>query len=308
MAEVLDLSKKNTAVNIYGNSVSNVLALPVNPKSKVRDSTRLERLSRVTVPSDDREAETSSALAFASVMSACIFVDFVHWDDVATYSNLLLATLVVLGVVDNFYEVLSLLVKLASKESAVEVPNKEDLPFGLGSGRLSGNVVRGLARLATVDAERESMCEAAALLVAYQLGLPCFAFRPNALEGSILVIESTKENSVISPSLNTPSGIVRMLVWLLAPVAIENSKHSQLICSDPREADGLLRRLEEYYKENSGSIPWESDEDREDLLKWAYAEADLLLRDNKKLVEDLSKCLTSGAGTIGDCVAVIEGW
>jgi hypothetical protein len=308
MAEVLSLSRKNSAINKYGNSIPAVLALPLNPNSKVRDTTRSERLSKVTVPSDEREVETSAALAFASVMTACIFVDVVHWDDVTTYSNLFLVALLVLGIVDNFYEVLSFAVKLASKESAANVPDKEDLPFGLGSGKLSGNVVRGLTRLATVDAERESMCEAAALMVAYQLGLPCFAFRPNALEGSILVIESTKEKSVIAPPLNTPSGIVRMLVWLLAPVAIENSKHSQLVCSDPREAEGFLRRLEEYNNENSGSIPWDVDEDRGDLIKWAYAEADLLLRDNKKLVEELSKCLTSGAGTIGDCVAAIEGW
>jgi hypothetical protein len=33
-----------------------------------------------------------------------------------------------------------------------------------------------------VDTERECECEAAAFFAAYSLGLPCFAFRPNALE------------------------------------------------------------------------------------------------------------------------------
>lgn len=308
MAKVLDLCKKNSAINSYGSLIPLVLALPPTPTSKARDTTRSERLSTIEVPSDERESETAAALTTVALMSACIFVDVVHWNEVASFTNILLASMVVLGAVDNFYDLLTMGVSMASKESANNLPSKEQLPFGLGSGRISGNVVRGLTRLSTVDAERESQCEAAALLVAYQLGLPCFAFRPNALEGSVLMIESSQKNSIVSPSLNTPSGIVRMLVWLLAPVAMEHSKYSQLICSDPREADGLLRRLEQYYMTNQGDIPWDGDDDRDDLIKWAYAEADLLLRNNKKLVEDLSKCLTSGAGTIGDCIAVIERW
>lgn len=305
MAEVLDLCRKNGAINSYGSLVPSVLALPPTPNSRARDVTRSDRLSKVAIPSDDRETETTAALAVASVLGSCVAIDVAHWNDLSVYTNVLIASLLVVGAIDNGYDMLSMVARMASKDSASSLPVKDELPFGLGSGKISGNVIRGLARLSTVDAERESQCEAAALMVAYQLGLPCFPFRPNALEGSILVINSSRNKYM--ESLRTPSGIVRLLVWLYAPVASENGKHSQLICSDPREADGLLRRLEEYYKDDLDNLPWET-RDREELMKWAYAEADLLLRDNKRLLEDLSKCLTSGAGTIGDCVAVLEGW
>jgi hypothetical protein len=307
MAKVLDLCKKNGAINSYGSLIPSVLALPPTPNSRARETTRSDRLSKVTIPSDDRETETTAALAVASVLGACVLIDVAHWNDVSAYTNVLIASLLVVGAIDNCYDLLSMVAKMASQESASVFPKKDELPFGLGSGKLSGNVIRGLIRLSTVDAERESQCEAAALMVAYQLGLPCFPFRPNALEGSILVIDSTRSESVVSPTLRTPNGIVRLLVWLFAPVATENAKYSQLICSDPREAEGMLRRLDEYYKNDPDNLMWET-RDREDLMKWAYAEADLLLRDNKKLLGDLSKCLTSGAGTIGDCVAIMEGW
>lgn len=309
MAKVLELSKKNGGINTYGSLVPEVLPLPSNPLSKVRDtgSTCSERLSKITVPTDERESETTAALAVIATLGGCLLVDIAHWDDVATYTNWLLSALVVVGLVDNFYDVFSTLAHMASKDTPVNLPKKSDLPLGLGSGQVSGNVVRGLSRLSTVDAEREAQCEASALLVAYTLGLPCFAFRPNALEGSVLMIESTQTGAG-STSPITPAGIVRMLVWLLAPVAMENSKYSQLICSDPREATGLLRRLELYYEGKPDALPWDGELERGNLLKWAYAETDLLLRENKKLVDDLSTCLTSGAGTIGDCIAILERW
>jgi hypothetical protein len=176
-----------------------------------------------------------------------------------------------------------------------------------------------LTRLLTVDAERESQCEAAALYTAYVLGLPCFAFRPNALEASVLVVESMSRSSRDTKNtldnLLTSSGILRMLVWLMAPAAMESMTHPQLIMSDPREAEGFLQRLEDYFagSDNDDSknvdLFWtESETTRADLLKWAYTEADLLLRANKAVVTELSNRLTSGAATIGDCVAVVEGW
>ena len=97
-------------------------------------------------------------------------------------------------------------------------------------------------------------------------------------------------------------------------------KHAQLIASDPREGAGLLKRL----KERSGSVGAEAAADVEDilrigggeeeeeetdaLLRWAYAEADAMLRENRGIVQELTERLAGGAATIGDCVAVIEGW
>ena len=106
------------------------------------------------------------------------------------------------------------------------LPDKDALPFGLGTGPTSGSVVRGLTRLLTIDAERESQCEAAALYSAYVLGLPCFAFRSNAREGSALVLQASNTDD----NLLTASGVLRMLIWLLVPVAMESSKYPNLYC------------------------------------------------------------------------------
>jgi hypothetical protein len=43
------------------------------------------------------------------------------------------------------------------------------------------------------------------------------------------------------------------------------------------------------------------------MLKWAYAEADLLIRRNQVTLTEISKRLTGGATTVGDCVAAEEG-
>ena len=105
----------------------------------------------------------------------------------------------------------------------------------------------------------------------------------------------------------------------MAPVAIESSLHPQLISSDPREARGLLDRLKEkasifgsedmvnsILRLDEGEVA--NEKEIEDLLKWAYAEADLLLRENKATVNALTERLIGGASTLGDCSALIEDW
>ena len=125
-----------------------------------------------------------------------------------------------------------------------------------------------------------------------------------------MVVESTKEDSRLDPLLSSV-GILKMLVWLLAPVAMESSKHAQLVMSDPRESMGLLERLEDKADAllKEGDLFWTvNEQEKTDLLKWAYAEADLLLRANRGVVADISQRLAGGAATVGDCVAVIENW
>ena len=97
---------------------------------------------------------------------------------------------------------------------------------------------------------------------------------------------------------------------------MESSQYPQLISSDPREARGLLVRLKEKAsifraeKELDAILAGvdNDSQEMEDLLKWAYAEADLLLRNNKNLVNDLTERLIGGASTIGDCVDALEQW
>jgi hypothetical protein len=113
-------------------------------------------------------------------------------------------------------------------------------------------------------------------------------------------------------NLASDAGILKVLIWLMAPVAMEISKHPQLISSDPREALGFLRRLNENSQniqsnDLSAALP-DDDSQAEDYLRWALAEADLLLRNNRKIVDSLSEALAGGAATVGDCVAILESW
>jgi hypothetical protein len=218
MSQVLSLALQNGGLLQYGSQQADILLLPSSPSTKVRCrdgmKTRKDRLDSVAdVPTDNREAEVTSALAFVGCAAACVFTDVFHLNDVTLYANLVLTSMVVVGVVDNLYDLLKGGTAMAAKsrESDFRLPDKESLPLSLGSGKLTGSVVSGLTRLLTVDAERESECEAAALFVAYVLGLPCFAFRPNALEGSVLVIDSTDSGDAVD-SLDSTSGILRMLI------------------------------------------------------------------------------------------------
>ena len=113
-------------------------------------------------------------------------------------------------------------------------------------------------------------------------------------------------------NLASDVGLLKVLIWLMAPVAMEISKYPQLISSDPREAIGFLQRLTEKSRslqsqELSDALP-EDDAQIDQYLRWALAEADQLLRNNRKTVDTLSEALAGGAATVGDCVAILEAW
>ena len=115
-------------------------------------------------------------------------------------------------------------------------------------------------------------------------------------------------------SLASDVGLLKVMIWLMAPVAMELSKYPQLMSSEPREARGFLERLankakSEQYLQSAldGALP-ANDEQLENYLRWALAEADVLLRGNANAVDALSEALAGGAATVGDCVAVLEEW
>lgn len=307
-----------------------------NKSSQVR-AERLENLPEI--PTDDRNAEIVAALSSMGIMGTCLLFQGVGnalgWEDIIPYTNLILVGFTTLVVLDNFYDgiqyIMSMIIKLNAVRlpdivKTVQLPDKDKNIFGLGTGKITGKIVRGFSRLFTVDTERECRCEAAAFFAAYSLGLPCFAFRPNALEGAMLILESNRKDREISDGwdsqvlnpLLSESGLMKMLIWLLAPVAMETSLHPQLIASDPREAQGLINRLVEKAKdleceqELGNILPLQdssaTEREVKDLLKWAYAEAELLLRNNKATVSALTERLIGGAATVGDCVAILEGW
>jgi len=319
MSEMMSLCLKNGGVQKYGKLQRFITQLPSNPNARVTCSdgtkkTRTERLeSLAAIPKDNRVDEVSSALTFSAFASLCFLVNIFGLDDISPFTNISIFTLTLLGLVDNFYDVINFGAGIASKDMKdvdMKLPEKGTLPLDLGTGKVTGTVFRGLTRLVTLDTERESECEAAAFYAAYALGLPCYAFRPNSLESAVLAIESTKKNTPLDPLLSSV-GIQKLLIWLLAPVAMESSKHAQLVISDPRESSGLLERLEDkvsLLQDKDKDLFWLEGDEKEDLLVWAYAEADKLLRDNKQVITDISNQLAGGAATVGDCVALIEDW
>lgn len=339
MATVLSLALKNGSLQFYGSQQSEITPLPSSPTSfipqmKLTRSQRLEKLANV--PEDNRAQEITSAIFTMAIVGICLILQGVGnglgLDEITPYTSLVLYGILGIGIVDNFYDgikgIISFIVKMNSEKLPDAIKNakgieKESMPFGLGSGAITGTVVRGFTRLWSVDTERECQCEAAAFFAAYSLGLPCFGFKPNALEAALLMFESTRDEEESDKALDTllsDTGLMKVLIWLMAPVAFESSLHPQLIASDPREARGFLQRLKEKAKvfgtENEvnnilrigdGDVASQQQE-MDDLLKWAYAEADSLLRNNKFTVNALSERLIGGAATLGDCTAVLEGW
>ena len=216
MSVTLSKVSTNGSLNYYGSIQGDVLSMPYESDGKVRVvvaddaddgssgggvwTTRDERLRNLPdLPFDDRAGEVTAALVATGIVSSCLLFSATSslfgMDDLNGYVNLVLTVILTVGVLDNFYDAIrattTLLTKAAESKlpegvKDAKLPEREKLPLGLGSGALTGSVVRGLSRLTSVDTERECECEAAALTVAYGLGLPCFAFRPNALEVSFL--------------------------------------------------------------------------------------------------------------------------
>lgn len=313
MASVMSLGAKNGGIAQFGKLQTDITPLPVSPRQRVRcpdgsTKTREERLMVLPeVPTDDRASEVTSALAVAGVGGFCGTVNILGIHAIAPFTTVVWFLIVFIGVTDNFYDLVKFGAKTLGNGKVGDLP--QELPLGLGSGAVSGTVVKGFNRLLKVDTERESECEAAAFFAAYTLGLPVFSFRPNAFEAAVLAAESS-QNSNSLDNLLTSNGIMKILVWLMAPVAMESLKYPQLIQSDPREAAGFLARLEKSDLIDQSLLWWlgEGPQEKEDMLKWAYTEADLMIRRNEGLVTEISQRLTGGAATVGDCVAAVENW
>ena len=349
MARVIRLCIRNSfgakqygiGIQQYGQQQRDIRILPMsnnNQKITCPDGSKKtvqERLdSCEDIPTDDeRMVEVTSAGLFGTTVVTSEIINFSTPNDSVEHlvTSALLTILISITILDNGYDFIKMVSQFALSQMKMEqtekfrLPDKSSLPLNLGQGVITGSIIRGFTRLLTIDPIREAQCEAAALYTAYALGLPCFPYRPNAFEASVLVAESApndltpnEENDNNIENLLTSSGILRILMWLYAPIVIEYMNHPQLIISDPKEAPGFLQRLEEYYGATETRLFWldnridddnkNDTQNRDKLLKWAYMESDILIRNNKQLILELSDRLASGAATIGDCVAVMEGW
>ncbi len=202
MSNVLSLAIRNGALYNFGCLQGEITPFPWASAPPftfgVQKNKLVEKLQSLpAVPDDDRAAEVSSALAFSAVVATCvgvnIFGGLFGLDDLTPVTNLILGIAVTTVIVDNFFDLIVMggstvakmnEDKLPEAAKKVNAPKKEDMPLGIGTGTLTGTVARGLSRLLSVNTERDCQCEAAAIFVAYTLGLPCFAFQPNSLEVS----------------------------------------------------------------------------------------------------------------------------
>lgn len=303
----LCIRNRSGLVSMYGSSQNDV-------------ERRVPR-QQLEVPTDERAKEVTAAIAFLTWMGGCLLLsNFAgsgpmlsddpgfFGDATKTLASFAFSFSLLFLALDNLYDVLKNTISLFLKDR--KLPDKDTLPLGIGSGQITGVIVKGLSRLFVTDQERDCQCEAAAFYTAYALGLPCFPFRPNSLEAAVLIFRSTRPSPYLPPLLSR-QGLLKLLIWLMAPVAMETIKHPQLISSDPREAYGLLLRLKQKASEMDVSLDDLDSalgDDDQELVRIAFIEADRLLRENKKLVEELVDVLMSGSATVGDCVAVLEGW
>ena len=198
MAYVLSLAIKNGAILSYGSLQGSISPFPRSSSAfsfggNNQEQTRLESLP--AVPDDDRAGEVSQAVLFSGVIASCIginvFSGLFGAEDLTFWTNLILGVAITTVVVDNFFDTIVMggtavaklnEDKLPDGAKNLNAPKKEDMPLGIGTGSITGSVVRGLSRLLSDNTERDCQCEAAAVFAAYSLGLPCFAFQPNALE------------------------------------------------------------------------------------------------------------------------------
>lgn len=156
----------------------------------------------------------------------------------------------------------------------------------------------GINRLFLRDPERDAHVQAATFLSAYLLGLPCFCFSPNVMEA----VRMTAQVPAFAETLSSTAGLNRLLVYLLAPVAVEEANYAQLMASDARQARALLQVFM-----GRGEARGQEGREEEVLLPWAYEEAKGLLRSHSALLERLKQRMESGGATVGDCVALLEG-
>ncbi len=270
--ECLLLARRNGASRVFAKGVGTL-----NPPPRVCAATVAAIDALPTVPQDDRTLELGAGVAALLVVGGAVGVEALgplFHVDTGPASLLLLGTLVACV-----------------------------LDFTQRQGQELRLVLAGLNRMFMRDPEREARVQAATFLSAYLLGLPCFCFTPNVLETIRMAAEVPEFQDVLSST----TGLNRLLVYLLAPVAAEEANHVQLIVSDPRQARALLQVFKERNPEQQQE---EEDEEgrglEEVLLPWAYQETRRLLATNSGLLEKLRQRMESGGATAGDCCSLLE--
>jgi len=279
--ECLLLGRRNGASRVFARGVGTLSPPPplratATAGAAAAAAAAIEALP--PVPRDERTSELGAGVAALTVLGGALMVEalgpLVHVD---TWP----ATVVLVG-------------------AAVAA----GLDFTQRQGWYVKLVLAGLNRIFMRDPEREARVQAATFLSAYLLGLPCFCFSPNVMEA----VKMTTDVKEFAESLSSSVGVNRLLVYLLAPVVVEEANHMQLIVSDPRQARALAQVFRERRRGREGRVGAgeEEEEEEEVLLRWAYEEARRLVATNSGLLEKLRQRMESGGATVGDCVALLE--
>jgi len=277
--ECMLLARRNGASRVFARGVGTLSPPPPLRASTVAGggaaASEIDALP--PVPHDERTSELGAGVAALTVLGGALMVEalgpLVHVD---TWP----ATVVLVG---------------AAVAAGLDLTQRQGEEVKL--------VLAGLSRMFMRDPEREARVQAATFLSAYLLGLPCFCFSPNVLEA----VKMTTDVEEFAEMLSSPVGMNRVLVYMLAPVVVEEANHLQLIASDPRQARALVQVCRERRRGREGGWEGEADEKEEErLLRWAYEEARRLVGMNSGLLEKLRQRMESGGATVGDCVALLE--
>lgn len=142
--------------------------------------------------------------------------------------------------------------------------------------------------------------------------------------------QAVRESLIDTESIQSAdvAGLGRVLVWIMSPVAAEMQKYGKTVVSDPRRGRRLLDVLEAIQSAENKDLSMASEEDnalaqeiedslphievpakeedKDALLRWAYFEADTLLKQYADLVVDVGDYLGSGSSSVGEVVALLE--
>lgn len=252
------------------------LQLPVSSASALE--------SLPSVPKDRRRKEKAAAYAFTLALGALLGAEFLDSIDFL----------------------------LPTDVDAPPLP----LVFGIGAagwaadryaarGQVFGLIGKGLSRIFLSDLQRECAVESASLLLGYVLGLPCCASAPNVARPLDMLAKISDD---MTKGLESPARLVdRILVWLMAPAALENMLYDEMRMSEPSLAKKFLaavRRQEAVLGVDVQQGGWLPDTDA-NRLKWAYSQARSLLQKYSAVREELQDSMAAGISA-GECVNLIE--
>ena len=292
-AAILDslrASRANGACRAFGTPQ---LQLPDRPSAAA-----LEALP--PLPADSRGVEVGAAAAFAVGIGGVLaleLVDFVDFTDGLVSAPPLPLVLAVLAAgwgTDRYVR----------------------------QGELAALIGRGLARLFSRDLQRECALESSSFLLGYLLGLPCCPFAPTVFK-PLDMLQGTGDG--LEAELGSPARLVdRVLIWLMAPAALEIMSYKELLQADAtlgRQFLSAARRREASLGVDVTQGGWGAaaaaadgaggggeaaiDAADEQRVRWAYGEARRLLTRYSGVREVLQQQMASGVSA-GDCVVLIE--